>query len=162
MDSDRRKTQLYRIGDQGEGQDMAKPDAVLIYPGTLRSGARDPGHPLRQPPGRQHPPRRILQAHVVMVLSPVVPDEQQHPAPFRTYPLPVTSSPRENHQRPNGYSAHGSIAAGHATPSAVYSPGHRRGHGLTQELEVRGKFGCSPASGYRSQVSRTGLTSRSV
>src|ERR1022692_501307 len=68
----------------------------------------------------------------------------------------VTSgSLRENHQRPNGYSAHGS--AGHDTPSAVYPPGHRRGHGLAQELEVRGNFGCSPASSYRteSEPSRT-------
>jgi hypothetical protein len=54
------------------------------------------------------------------------------------------------------------IAAGHATPSAVYPPGHQRGHGLTQGLEVRGGSGCSPASGYRSQVSRTGLMSRPV
>jgi hypothetical protein len=27
----------------------------------------DPGHPLGQPPGRQHPARRVLQAHVMVV-----------------------------------------------------------------------------------------------
>ena len=39
MDSDRRKAQLYRVGEQGEGQDMAKPDAVFIYIGTYPSEA---------------------------------------------------------------------------------------------------------------------------
>jgi len=35
------------------------------------------------------------------------------------------------------------------------------GHGLTEGLKVRGVSGCSPASGYRNRVSRTGLMSRS-
>src|ERR1017187_8312028 len=39
MHSDRRKAQLYRVGEQGEGQDMAKPDAVFIYIGTYQDEA---------------------------------------------------------------------------------------------------------------------------
>jgi hypothetical protein len=37
-----------------------------------------PGHAFRQPLAGQHPPRSIHQLHIVMVLRPVIPDEQPH------------------------------------------------------------------------------------
>jgi hypothetical protein len=37
----------------------------------------DPGRALRQPPGRQLPARLVLDLHIVVILGPVISDEQQ-------------------------------------------------------------------------------------
>jgi hypothetical protein len=38
----------------------------------------DPGYSLRHPPAGQHPPRLVHHLDVVMILRPVIPDQQPH------------------------------------------------------------------------------------
>jgi hypothetical protein len=59
---------------------------------------RDPGAPFRQPSPAQPPPGLVLDFDIVMILGPVVPDQQQRSSsPPRRF-----HQPGEHHQRPNG------------------------------------------------------------
>jgi hypothetical protein len=59
-----------------------------------------PGHTLGQPGLGQAASRLVLHFDVVVILGPVVPDEQ-HCGPPVSRHLLLISSPRENYQRPN-------------------------------------------------------------
>jgi hypothetical protein len=62
--------------------------------------ASHPDHPLRQPRLGQPASRLILNLDVVVILSPVIPDEQQDRSSRLSTQL-LISSLRENYQRPN-------------------------------------------------------------
>jgi hypothetical protein len=87
----------------------------------------DPGDPLLQPGLSQHSAYLVLELDVMVLLSPVVPHEQQTRPPLLD-DNPVRSL-RENHQRPNEQVLHRTRQAD--IPSAVNSPDHRQRHDLT-------------------------------
>src|SRR5699024_6981147 len=93
-----------------------------------------PVHSLRpppRPPPAQDPASLVLHLDVVVILGPVVTDEQQclH-AP--------NSQPTDQAANKSMRRANGSVltpAGGHDIPSVVHAPDHRRGHGLRPGLK---------------------------
>ena len=96
----------------------------------------DPRHALGQPGLGQPAPGGVHHLHVVVVLGPVIPDEQQPQSPVLRHRSPRAGSQRENHQRPNE-AVLTPTPGGHDIPSAINSPGHRQGHDLSSGLNVQ-------------------------
>ena len=87
-----------------------------------------------------------------MRLGPVVSHEQQsHLPPSSSITL---RSPRENHQRPNEFSAHATNQTGTTSHQRSTLPTDRQGHishqGSTCRIDE-----CSPTGGYQTRVCQT-------
>ena len=78
----------------------------------------DPGHPLRQPHPLEDLARLVLYLNVVVILRPVIPDEQ-HPAPPTIDN--TDQQPAGAGQRPNGGVLTPTFG-GHDIPAAIKDP----------------------------------------
>lgn len=95
-------------------------------PGDERVQPGDALQPLRQPGPGQPAATLVLQLDIVVILSPVVSDEQ-HPQQ-----LPPVSGRQDHSTRdPCDLMIKCSRRGGHGIPSAVQSPANRRAHGLS-------------------------------
>jgi hypothetical protein len=98
----------------------------------------------------QHPAGLVLKLDIVVLLGPVISDEQ-HFSLHSIVARVTMRSLRENHQRPNKQVLTPMIG-GHDIPSAVWAPDHQQGHGLDIGLQASWVRECSPAGGYRIRV----------
>jgi hypothetical protein len=117
----------------------AVPGNQLVQPG-------DPRDPLSQPHPGQPPTHHIDQLDIVMVLGPVVPNEQ-HPSP----PASVNTTSAARRSITSGLMVKCSPRR-HVIPSAVSAPDHHQGHGLTLGLTNSSRGECAPASSYHTEV----------
>lgn len=106
----------------------------------------DPADPLGQPGLPQPPPGLVADLHIVMVLSPVAPDEQ-HPQHLLAAPTSIGSE-KETCQRPHGpvlTATPNPAATGHVIPSAITPPHGRPGARSEARTRVPGGESADPA-----------------
>jgi hypothetical protein len=101
----------------------------------LTDQCMQPGHPLQaldQASPSQPPDDLVDELNVVVILGPVIPNEQ-HLRPSRHSPPAHPQQRGGDTRRSNGQVL--TATAGHVIPSAVTPPHDRRAHGLPPDLE---------------------------